>query len=56
MADRQPLNVRCAACEHVWTVAYLPMELATAAMALKRATCPKCGETQRIYFAPAVTT
>lgn len=42
---REALMAECWTCGHVWPAVYLPMELTRAAIAMKRATCPMCGET-----------
>jgi hypothetical protein len=44
MADPIPFNARCGreSCQHVWTVAYLPMPLHLAAELMAAARCPKC--------------
>jgi hypothetical protein len=51
--DRQPLTVRCGACDHRWVAAYLPMEMATVARVLKCMCCPSCGESSRRIFLDA---
>lgn len=45
------LNAKCGACDCVFLVAYLPMDLEKAAQLMKRAACPSCGETKRIFVA-----
>lgn len=45
--------VKCGPCEHVWVAAYLPMPMAKAARAIKRAYCPVCGELKKIFIATA---
>ena len=39
-------------CGHRWVVVYLPMDLIKAATAMKRATCPMCGDTRPLAFGP----
>lgn len=39
-------------CGHRWVVVYLPMDLMRAATAMKRATCPMCGDTRPYAYAP----
>lgn len=52
MTDRRsPFYGKCTACGHAWIVHWLPMEITRAAQAMKRATCPCCGETKRIMVA-----
>jgi len=46
------LNGKCDGCGHMFIVAHLPMPLEKAAELMKRAACPKCGETKRIFCAP----
>ncbi len=41
--ERQPFNGRCGACDHVWTVCYIPMQLGVAAKMMQAARCPMCG-------------
>lgn len=45
------VKVRCGKCGHVFIVAYLPMPVEKAALAMKRATCPSCASTKPIYLA-----
>ncbi len=40
------LKGECAACKHVFVVAYLPMELRRVAALAKVAACPKCAGRQ----------
>jgi len=47
---RRALHGRCP-CGHVWAVVYLPMKLVAAANAMRRATCPSCGNTKDIKVA-----
>lgn len=46
------IRARCSddTCGRVWEVAELPMLLATAAMLMRRAACPKCGN-RKVYLA-----
>jgi hypothetical protein len=58
--QKQPFYARCGACRHSWIAAYLPMPLHLAARVLRRATCPACGESKRLFLqepeAPAADT
>ena len=38
------VNARCRACDHVWIVAYLPMQIEKAARLMQLAACPKCAD------------
>lgn len=49
MSERQPFWVKCGACCHIWTAAYLPMELDKFATVAK-ASCPMCAEPPRNVF------
>lgn len=52
-----PFNVRCAACEHVWTAAWLPIEAMKFATLTKNLHCPNCGNgPKKIYAAPRQAT
>lgn len=42
-AERKPMLARCAKCEHVWPILYLPLEIGVAGAVLKAAHCPNCG-------------
>jgi formate dehydrogenase maturation protein FdhE len=42
MTDKRPMQVQCVQCGHVWTAAYLPMEMGKVATLLKRVMCPMC--------------
>lgn len=50
MIDRQPFNVRCGACGHVWTAAYTPMGMTRLGKVLKNIHCPACGEPSKNIF------
>lgn len=39
----------CGACQHAFVFAYAPMLLDKFIVCLKRATCPRCGETKRLF-------
>lgn len=41
--ERKPMFARCASCEHVWPILYLPLEISAAGNVLKAAHCPNCG-------------
>lgn len=47
---RQPFLIRCEPCQHVWAIAYLPMEMGTMVKLLKRAACPLCGSSGKNLF------
>jgi len=34
-------NARCGICDHVWTIAYLPLPVTDVARLAKHAACPK---------------
>ncbi|NML88725.1 hypothetical protein HHL26_06545 [Sphingobium sp. TB-6] len=55
-ADRKAAWALCRheSCGHRWVVVYLPMDLIKAATAMKRATCPMCGDTRPFAYAPPV--
>lgn len=38
-----PFMTRCTKCNHVWTAAYLPMELTAFSKLAKGLCCPMCG-------------
>lgn len=48
--SRAPMNVRCGACDHVWAVAYMPMEVSQLARIIRAARCPNCGAGSRQMF------
>jgi hypothetical protein len=43
----KPLKVRCAACDHSWAVAYMPLEVSVIVKIVKNAHCPACGASPR---------
>ena len=49
-ATRSPFNVRCGSCKHVWTAAWLPMEMSACARLLLGARCPACGHGPKGIF------
>lgn len=49
-APEAEMRVRCGACHHTWVGLYLPMLLVKAATVMKRLSCPRCGETKRIFL------
>lgn len=50
--QREPFNVRCAGCEHVWTAAYTPLPIETFGKLLKGLCCPMCGgDSTKIFLA-----
>lgn len=50
---REPFNVKCKKCLHVWTAAYVPMEMLTMAAILRDMRCQMCGvDSQQIFTAP----
>lgn len=48
--SRQPFNVKCGSCKHVWTAAWLPMEMGLCARLLGKAHCPACGNGPKGIF------
>lgn len=46
MTGDRPFWAKCSACQHIWAAAYYPIDLGTMAKILKRAACPKCGNTK----------
>ncbi|WP_313760201.1 hypothetical protein [Rhizobium sp.] len=48
---KKALNARCGGCGNIFLIAVLPMPLEKAAQLMKRAGCPSCGETKRIFAA-----
>lgn len=51
LSNRQPLNVRCDSCGHVWVALYLPMPLSAASQVLGGARCPACASKSDQHFA-----
>lgn len=48
---KTPFNGRCGGCGHVWTIAYIPMELTKFSTITKAAKCPMCATgSKNIYF------
>ena len=47
---REPFNVICGGCEHIWTAAYTPMEMGVFAKLLKGVRCPNCGGASKNIF------
>jgi len=50
-AGRSELWINCKPCRHTWIGAQLPMPVHLAAQVMRRATCPKCGETKQLFMA-----
>jgi hypothetical protein len=46
---KQPQPARCGKCNHVWIVAYLPMDVSGFARIAKGARCPMCGDA-KVYL------
>jgi ribosomal protein S27E len=44
----------CGDCEHKWAAVYLPMKAEKLAEIIKRMTCPKCGNTGKIFICEKV--
>jgi hypothetical protein len=42
--EKRPFWAKCSACQHCWTVAYLPMEITAACRLIGKAACPMCGD------------
>jgi len=54
--QRDPFNVRCGKCGHVWTAAWLPMEASLFAKVTGKPHCPSCGNGPKaIYVAQGET-
>ena len=50
---KNPQNVVCHECNHVWVGMYLPQPISVAAKMMRNLTCPKCGTgSKRIGMAP----
>jgi len=43
----------CGDCEHKWAAVYLPMKAEKMAEIIKRTTCPKCGNSGKIFMCEA---
>lgn len=52
---RRPVDLRCGDCRHVWTGAYLPMEVSRFAALIAAARCPMCGANSRRIFMAETT-
>lgn len=50
LSQKKPFDVRCANCKLVWTAAYLPMQMALAAIVLGNLHCPACGQDSTLIF------
>lgn len=51
---KSPMNVKCGKCNHVWTAAWLPMEMRKVAKVIGKLHCPACGnDAKDIYLAPS---
>lgn len=54
--SRSPFNVGCGSCRHVWTAAWLPMEMDRVAKLLLGIHCPaRGGGPKGIFVAPDAT-
>lgn len=51
--DKKPFEGRCLNCEHVWIIAYTPMEMRRFARVVKLAHCPMCGFGSKNIVLPA---
>lgn len=47
--QKQPTWAECRACTHRWIAVYVPISLELFALCCKRAICPMCGETKRLF-------
>ena len=50
LPPEHPFDVRCGACEHKWSAAYIPMELGNFAKLIKGLSCPMCGQDSSKLF------
>ena len=41
-SQRNPMNVRCGVCDHVWVAAYMPMDVSDLVKITKNLRCPMC--------------
>ena len=48
--SKTPMRASCKTCEHVWTFAWLPMELTAWAKLAKGLCCPYCGQGNKRIF------
>lgn len=48
-ARKQPLELQCGGCDHVWTVAYLPLEVDMIAEMFESSRCPMCFKWAKIH-------
>lgn len=49
---REPFNGQCSKCQHVWTIAYTPMDLTVFCKVCKKACCPMCGADSKHIITP----
>jgi ribosomal protein S27AE len=49
-AEAAPFLVCCKPCDHVWALAYLPMDMGKMVKLMKRAACPRCGNGGKTIF------
>lgn len=50
--ERKPFNGQCSKCNHVWTIAYTPMDLTVFCKVCKKACCPMCGADSKNIITP----
>jgi len=48
--ERKPFWAKCGECFHIWTCAYLPMNMSAMAEIFKRVRCPNCA-TNKVFVA-----
>ena len=48
--SKTTMDARCGACDHVWPVVELPMEVSQLSRTLRAAHCPSCGAGSRMMF------
>lgn len=53
MMQKLPFDGQCRQCDHVWTLAYTPMEVGLFAKICQNAHCPMCGADSKNISIPA---
>lgn len=48
---KKEFRAQCGECDHIWVVAYLPMDLSKVANIMKTARCPNCAGA-KLFVAP----
>jgi rubredoxin len=49
---REPFDGQCKQCNHVWTIAYTPMEVTKFLNVCLKACCPMCGASSKNTVIP----